>query len=177
MLDDIIPSAPNFVCPSYLRESRYVRRLEDEHRAAITAAKERQRQGKQHPHSKDNPSGLMSTSSSGVNLPKLSSSSSTKTLLNEVIERIPPAKSDDDSLKKLPSSWSESDKCPGLELLNQGTEARFQGQTKTSDEAAAIRSDHPIPRDVGLYYFEVTILSRGKEGSVAFLHATYPDTS
>jgi hypothetical protein len=66
--------------------------------------------------------------------------------------------------KKLPTCWSETDKWPGLELSARGTEVKFTGSTKTGDEAASIRSDHPIPKEVGIYYFEVTILSRGKDG-------------
>lgn len=54
----------------------------------------------------------------------------------------------------------------GLELLADGTEARFVGVTKTQDEAAAVRSDHPMPKQCGIYYYEVTILSRGKDGLI-----------
>lgn len=38
--------------------------------------------------------------------------------------------------------------------------------TKTQDEAASVRSDHPMPRECGIYYFEITILSRHKDGTV-----------
>ncbi|KAK8211425.1 hypothetical protein M8818_003392 [Zalaria obscura] len=82
--------------------------------------------------------------------------------VQDVIERLPPAGVDEE-LRPLPSRWSESDKCSGLEVLLDGTEVRFQGVIKTSDEAAAVRSDHPMPRECGIYYFEVTILSKGKD--------------
>lgn len=163
--NDIPAPAPDFICPSYLRNSRYAERLAEEHRAAVNAAKESRRQGKHIYHSKDNPSSAsLSTSSSGVNLPKLASGFG-RSPLQDAIESLPPMKLDE-GLKKLPSCWSETDKCSGLDLLNGGTEVRFAGQTKTSDEAAAIRSDYPMPKEVGLYYFEVTILSRGKEGLI-----------
>lgn len=54
----------------------------------------------------------------------------------------------------------------GLEIMADGTEVRFNGVTKTSDEAAAVRSDFPMPKEVGIYYFEVTVLSRGKDGYI-----------
>lgn len=54
----------------------------------------------------------------------------------------------------------------GLEILADGTEVRFNGVTKNSDEAASVRTEHPMPKEVGLYYFEVTVLSRGKDGLI-----------
>jgi hypothetical protein len=53
-----------------------------------------------------------------------------------------------------------------MEILAEGGEVRFNGITKTQDDAAAVRSDYPMPRQVGIYYFEVTILSRAKEGLI-----------
>lgn len=153
----------DFVCPSYLRNSRYAERLEAEHRAELAALKDARRQGRQAHHAKDTPpSASISTSSSTVNLHKLPSAFA-RSSGQDAIERLPPLKSDD-ALRKLPSRWSESDKCPGLDLLAGGLEVKFQGAAKANDEAATIRSDYPMPSEVGLYYFEVTILSRGKEG-------------
>jgi Ran-binding protein 9/10 len=60
----------------------------------------------------------------------------------------------------------------GLDIQNSGTEVRFNGVTKTSDEAAALRSDHPMPKDVGIFYFEVSILSRGKDGLIGIGFST-----
>jgi hypothetical protein len=83
----------------------------------------------------------------------------------DVIEKEPP--SEDDGLVPLPSRWSESDKNPGIDLLADGLEARFTGPIKAHDnEAAAVRADHPMSPRCGIYYYEVTILSRGKEGYV-----------
>lgn len=78
-----------------------------------------------------------------------------------MIERLPPPA--DESLHPLPTRFSQTDKCPGLEILASGSEVRFNGITKTSDEAASVRSDHHIPKEVGIFYFEVTILSRSKD--------------
>ncbi|KAL1302833.1 hypothetical protein AAFC00_003166 [Neodothiora populina] len=163
MVDDLLPHAPEFTCPSYLRTSRYAERLAEEHRSAIDATRESRRRGRHVYYSNDNPpSASLSASSSSANLQKLPTS---YLRTHDHIDRLPTSHAEE-PLKKLPTVWSDTDKCSGLEVLNGGSEVRFAGQTKTSDEAAAIRSDHPIPKEVGLFYFEVTILSRGKEGLI-----------
>ncbi|KAK3701636.1 hypothetical protein LTR37_015387 [Vermiconidia calcicola] len=85
--------------------------------------------------------------------------------VQDVIERMPYMR-DEEKSHPLPSRWSDDDRMSGLEVLAEGTEVRFTGVTKTSDEAASVRSDQPMPKEVGLYYFEVTILSRGKDGLI-----------
>lgn len=152
------PQEPRFFVPSYLRHSRYVQRLEEEHKARVQAARDARHSHMHTPYPASGP-GSLSTSSSSVNLHKMSSRAGP---VQDVIERLPPAGVDEE-LRPLPSRWSESDKCSGLEVLLDGTEVRFQGVIKTSDEAAAVRSDHPMPRECGIYYFEVTILSKGKD--------------
>lgn len=157
------PPFPEFICPSYLRSSRYVQRLAEEHNAAVASTKESRRQARHVFYNKDNPpSAPLSTSSSGVNLSKLSTTYGRPSAQDQ-IDRISIIDLEE-GLDRLPSAWSNTDKCSGLDVLNGGVEVKFTGATKTSDEAASIRSDHSMPKDVGLYYFEVTVLSRGKEG-------------
>lgn len=149
---------PPFFTPSYLRQSRHVQKLHqayNEHMAAL-------RESTQIPPSKPVP---LSTSSSNANLSKMHAAHIHRPAVQDVVERIPPLVEEDPS-HPLPSRWSEEDKMNGLEILADGTEVRFGGVTKTSDEAASIRSDHPMPKECGLYYFEVTILSRGKDGLI-----------
>ncbi|EMC99168.1 hypothetical protein BAUCODRAFT_64942 [Baudoinia panamericana UAMH 10762] len=152
---------PPFFIPSYLRHSRHVERL---HRAHDEHIAELQEQARLNP---PNPAPSLSTSSSNNNLHKLHASHvhHRPAAVQDVIERLPPL-ADEDQTHPLPSRWSESDKMGGLEILTDGTEVRFGGVTKTSDEAASIRSDHHMPRECGLYYYEVTILSRGKDGLI-----------
>lgn len=39
------------------------------------------------------------------------------------------------------------------------------GPQKASDnDAAAVRADQPMPPQCGLFYYEVTVVSKGKEG-------------
>lgn len=42
----------------------------------------------------------------------------------------------------------------------------YKGPGKSQKDAAAARTEHPIPVACGLYYFEVTVLHKGKEGYV-----------
>lgn len=98
----------------------------------------------------------------------------------EVVEN-PPA--GDEPSNILPSRWNENDRSQSVELLNNGSEVRFIGAfaaqsiyrrmiltdqigpAKVSEsEAAAVRADKPMPPQCGLFYYEVTIVSGGKEG-------------
>lgn len=38
------------------------------------------------------------------------------------------------------------------------------GHGKTHKDAASVRATHPIPPSCGLYYFEVKIISKGRDG-------------
>lgn len=40
----------------------------------------------------------------------------------------------------------------------------FSGHGKTHKDAASVRATHPIPASCGLYYFEVKIVSKGRDG-------------
>lgn len=72
-----------------------------------------------------------------------------------------------DQLMPLPSQWSSSDRYAGLELSNDGLDVRYSGPVHKHDhEAAALRADHPMPPQCGIYYFEIKIESKPKEGYV-----------
>lgn len=38
------------------------------------------------------------------------------------------------------------------------------GHGKTPKDAASVRATHPIPAACGIYYFEVKIVSKGRDG-------------
>lgn len=83
----------------------------------------------------------------------------------DIIEHHPPR--EEDNLMPLPSKWNDADKYVELDLSQEGLEVRYKGQgNKLDHEAAAVRADHPMPPQCGLYYFEVTILAKPKEGYV-----------
>lgn len=149
---------PPFFTPSYLRGSRHVERLEQAYHEHVAELQE-------NVHLNPPKAPPLSTSSSNVNLSKMHTSHIHRGVVQDVIERMPPHVEEDKS-HSLPSRWNDDDKMSGLEIMADGTEVRFNGQTKNSDEAAAVRSDHPMPKKCGLYYFEVTVLSRGKDGLI-----------
>ncbi|KAK0344079.1 hypothetical protein LTR59_009833 [Friedmanniomyces endolithicus] len=161
---------PPFFTPSYLRQSRHTQRLQrayDEHLAEL------------HEHTRLNPPKPpppLSASSSSGNLHKLHTSHihhHQRPVVQDVLERHPPPSEEVDRSHPLPTRWSEEDKMAGLEIQGEsGEEVRFGGATKTADEAASIRTDHAMPRECGIYYFEVTVLSRGKDGLVGIGFST-----
>lgn len=90
----------------------------------------------------------------------------------EIIEKEPPTPAD--PLMPLPSQWSSVDKFSGLELSNENFDVRYTGPMHKHDhEAAALRADHPMPPQCGIYYFEVKIESKPKEGYVNQLLSGY----
>lgn len=151
---------PPFLTPSYLRQSRHVQRLQ---RAWDAHIAELQENLQLLPPPSGPPS--LSTSPSNANLSKMHASHIHRGPVQDVIERIPPVV-DDYAVHPLPTRLSADDKCQGLEILADGGEVRFTGSTKQSEEAASVRADHPMPRECGLYYFEITVLSRGKDAFI-----------
>ena len=149
---------PGFVTPSYLRSSRYIARLETAHRAKISA--QQRDVASSASASTSNPP--LSASSSNVHLPRMAPSH--RGMTYEIIEKEPPAT---DTLQPLPTQWSSDDKCSALELSNDSLDVRYAGPVhKHDNEAAALRTDHPMPPQCGIYYFEVKIESKPKEGYV-----------
>ena len=156
-INSIGSSASNhFFVPSYLRNSRYIERLAAAHKAKHAT----QRDGSS-AHSSNG--GSLSTSSSSVNLHRMTPSH--RGMTYDIVEHQPPV--EDDGLTPLPSKWAEADRYGGLEILGDGLEVRYIGPGKTHEhEAAATRADHPMPPQCGIYYYEVTMVSKGKEGYV-----------
>ncbi|KAJ5326176.1 SPla/RYanodine receptor SPRY [Penicillium brevicompactum] len=137
---------PPFLIPSYLRNSRYLARLESAHRSKLTRD--------------SNPP--LSASSSNAHLPRMAPSH--RGMTYDIIEKEIPVP---DSLSPLPSQWSITDKFAGLELSNDNFDVRYTGPVHKHDhEAAALRADHPMPPQCGIYYFEVKIDSKPKEGMI-----------
>jgi hypothetical protein len=150
---------PTWFTPSYLQESRHVQKLQRAHEEHMAELQENLAMNPPRQPS-------LSTSSSSANLSKMQAQHVHRGLVADVYERLPPPPVDEDSSSSLPSRWNEADKWSGLEILADGSEVRYNGTTKIQDEAASVRADHFMPREVGIYYFEVTLLSRGKEGLI-----------
>lgn len=130
------------IVPSYLAESAYAERLASKVSTVF------------------NPPPTSAMGMSSAKKPQ-----SHRGLAFDVVEH-PPSR--DEVTNFLPSRWNENDKSASLELLNGGTEVRFIGPAKVSNEsdAAAVRADRPMPPQCGLFYYEATIVSAGKEGFI-----------
>ena len=129
-------------------------RLEAAHKAKVAAQREASSAHSSAP-------GSLSTSSSSVSLHRMAPSH--RGMTYEIVEHQPLA--DDDGLTPLPSRWAEADRYGGLEIAGDGLEVRYTGVSKIHEhEAAATRADHPMPPQCGIYYYEVTIVAKGKEG-------------
>ncbi|XP_053570732.1 ran-binding protein 9 isoform X1 [Bombina bombina] len=63
-----------------------------------------------------------------------------------------------------PRAWSPRDKCSYLGLSHGNLRVHYKGHGKTSKDAASVRATHPIPAACGIYYFEVKIISKGRDG-------------
>lgn len=147
------PSNHSFT-PSYLRNSKYMERLAEANKARQAA-----RRDVISSHSSTH--GSLSTSSSSLNLHKMAPSH--RGMTYDIVEKEPAI--DDDVTIPLPSRWNETDKNPGIDIQADGLEVRFVAPSKSHDnEAAAVRADHPMSPQCGIYYYEITIISRGKEG-------------
>nr|XP_003701786.1 PREDICTED: ran-binding protein 9 [Megachile rotundata] len=64
----------------------------------------------------------------------------------------------------LPRSWSPKDKYNYIGLSQNNLRVHYKGYGKTHKDAASVRTTHPIPAACGLYYFEVKIVSKGRDG-------------
>lgn len=64
----------------------------------------------------------------------------------------------------LPRSWSPKDKYSYIGLSQNNLRVHYKGHGKTHKDAASVRATHAIPPACGLYYFEVKIVSKGRDG-------------
>ena len=142
-----------FFVPSYLRGSKHAEKLEEVHKARTAAQRDYRST-----HSSN--AGSLSTSSSSINLHKMAPMH--RGLSHEVIERAPMFV--EEPVAPWPTRWNDTDKFPQVEIEDGGRQAKFAGAQKTHDEAASVRADYPMPRQCGIYYYEVTVVSKGKDG-------------
>jgi hypothetical protein len=152
----------HFFIPSYLKGSKYVQNLEEAQKAKILAHKDG-------PSNQSSQPGSLSTSASSINL-HAKMTPSHRGMTYDLIEKAPPL--EDEALAPLPARWNNQDKYGGLEVMSDGQEVKFAGLKSPSDrdhEACAIRADHPMPPQCGIYYFEVTIISRKREEYAIFM--------
>ncbi|KAM8839749.1 ran-binding protein 9 isoform 2-T2 [Synchiropus picturatus] len=82
--------------------------------------------------------------------------------LSQRLRRLYPAVNENES--PLPRSWSPKDKFSYIGLSQNNLRVHYKGHGKTPKDAASVRATHPIPAACGVYYFEVKIISKGRDG-------------
>uniref|UniRef100_A0AAR2LJP7 RAN binding protein 9 n=1 Tax=Pygocentrus nattereri TaxID=42514 RepID=A0AAR2LJP7_PYGNA len=80
----------------------------------------------------------------------------------ERLRRLYPAVNEQET--PLPRSWSPKDKFSYIGLSQNNLRVHYKGHGKTPKDAASVRATHPIPAACGVYYFEVKIISKGRDG-------------
>lgn len=84
----------------------------------------------------------------------------------DIIESNPPR--EEEQLQPLPSRWSEQDKYPGLDIMNEGQDLKYSGSSSKAEiEAASVRADQAMPLACGIYYFEVEIKQKSRDTAIA----------
>ena len=94
--------------------------------------------------------------------PSSSSSNITSVFVGDVISRLYPNVNHQET--PLPRTWSTQHKWQTLALTNGNLRVTYKGQGKTHKDAASVRTDFPIPAPCGIYYYEVKIVSKGRDG-------------
>uniref|UniRef100_A0A8C5AN11 RAN binding protein 9 n=1 Tax=Gadus morhua TaxID=8049 RepID=A0A8C5AN11_GADMO len=82
--------------------------------------------------------------------------------LQQRLRRLYPAVNETET--PLPRSWSPKDKFSYIGLSQNNLRVHYKGHGKTPKDAASVRATHPIPAACGVYYFEVKIISKGRDG-------------
>lgn len=73
----------------------------------------------------------------------------------------------DPSLYPLPVAMSAEDRSNRLDLAEEGRVVKYTGPGRNDSDAAAVRSNIPLPPQVGIYFYEVTVTSKGREGYIS----------
>ncbi|KAJ3332208.1 Ran-binding protein 9 [Blyttiomyces sp. JEL0837] len=61
-------------------------------------------------------------------------------------------------------NYSDKDNHSMLHLSEKNLRVAYAGPGSDDIHAASIRANHPIPPQCGIYYFEVTVISKGRDG-------------
>ncbi|KAG5646863.1 hypothetical protein DXG03_001939 [Asterophora parasitica] len=69
---------------------------------------------------------------------------------------------------RLPTRWSDQFRHALLSVSGDGRDLTYHGASCSGDrDAAAARTDHPVPAACGIYYYEVEIISKGQKGHIS----------
>ena len=70
----------------------------------------------------------------------------------------------DVTVTPLPTKWSSRDKYQHLNVFQDGLRVLYNGQGKNHKDAGSVRANYPIPVACGLYYFEIKVITKGRDG-------------
>ncbi|KAI0521934.1 ran-binding protein [Xylaria bambusicola] len=142
-----------FFIPSYLKGSPYITKLEEVHREKEAQNDSQQTSG-------------ASLSAASLDSPLSKTPASHLGMTYDLIERIPPL-DHTSSVAPLPTRWNIKDKFGAIEVSANGLEVKYNPTLRTTreqdHEMCGIRADHPMPTQAGIYYFEVTLLSKRRD--------------
>ncbi|KAF5016924.1 hypothetical protein F66182_11239, partial [Fusarium sp. NRRL 66182] len=142
-----------FFLPSYLEGSTYVQQLHEEYKVRLKI--------------RDSKRTSTKSFSQNPNIPNQHPlpPGSHRGMSHTVIER-PLAFEDDIDLPPLPSKWNKDDQWGGIEIQPDGLSIKYVGPKNQHDrdhEACAVRADHHMPPQCGIYYFEVHIVTAKRD--------------
>lgn len=66
----------------------------------------------------------------------------------------------------IPTCWSEQHKYNLLELADHGLKVKYTGAGKNDQDSASVRANHSIPSASAVYYFEVLVVDKGRDGFI-----------
>ncbi|RDA88309.1 hypothetical protein CP532_6588 [Ophiocordyceps camponoti-leonardi (nom. inval.)] len=139
----------HFFVPSYLRGTTYIKKLHEAYRSKLQALREPQRP-------------LANNGTAFAPMPPTPGAH--RGLAHTIVERTAAPEDDeqDATVTPLPSRWNKDDAWPGIDLQPDDLSVKYTGPKNNHErdhEASAIRADHHMPPQCGLYYYEVQILS------------------
>lgn len=65
---------------------------------------------------------------------------------------------------ELPLSWSNKDKASFITLSDNNLRVHYKGIGKGHKDAASVRAEKPIPQSCLLYYYEIKVICKGRDG-------------
>ncbi|KLO11306.1 hypothetical protein SCHPADRAFT_906177 [Schizopora paradoxa] len=67
---------------------------------------------------------------------------------------------------QMPNKWSENHE--RLVVFDDGRGVKIvHDEVSNAEGASAVGADHPVPRNSDVYYYEVTIIDKGKNGHIS----------
>jgi len=148
----------SFFVPTYLNKSVYMQRLESDHISKVRAQNAARL-------AKGNGQSAAGALSEAPSLP----SGSHRGLSHQLVERHSNHAPDEGAgtLTPLPTRWNKEDLWGGIEIEphNVVRHRPHQGyhERERDHEASAVRANHYVPRQCGIYYYEVVILDARRD--------------